>query len=60
MVPARTDATTYAWNFGDGHVDTGPIPGPHTYEQAGGYTITLTVTNVSGSDSATVYKTVAP
>ena len=36
------------------------IPGAHTYDQAGGYTITLTVTNANGSDSANVYKNVAP
>ena len=53
-----TDATTYAWDFGDGTVDTGPVPGPHTYGHAGGYTVTLTVTNAVGSDTATKYNVV--
>ena len=55
-----TDATSYAWDFGDGHVDTGVVPGPHAYDQGGGYTITLTVTNANGSDIAQRYVTVAP
>lgn len=55
-----TDATTYSWDFGDGTTDVGKIPGLHTYADPGGYTITLTVANVSGSDSATQYLTVGP
>jgi PKD repeat protein len=37
-------AADYLWNFGDGA--TSNIPNPtHTYEQAGTYTVTLTVSN---------------
>lgn len=43
-------ATSYMWDFGDGHIsnDTNPT---HTYI-AGSYNITLTVTNDTGSDTS--------
>ncbi len=49
-----TDCHLVRVEFGDGAHDHRKGPGPHTYDQAGGYTITLTVTNASGSDSASV------
>jgi len=55
-----SDATTYSWDYADGTTDVGKNPGPHTYAQAGGYTITLTVANASGVDSATQYVSVGP
>jgi len=36
------DALTYAWDFGDGNVGTGVMPG-HTYTATGPYTVSLTV-----------------
>jgi PKD repeat protein len=42
---------TYSWNFGDGMTSTDQNP-THTYTQAGMYTVTLTVTNAYGSDTA--------
>lgn len=49
---------SYAWNFGDGGTATGPIVG-HTYNSAGTYTATLTVTdNVGAQGSATTKITV--
>ncbi len=45
------DATTYAWDFGDGEVsDTEHTE--HTYLQPGAYTVRLTVTGPGGSDTA--------
>jgi hypothetical protein len=38
-------ALTYAWNFGDGNTAGNLVSTTHTYDSAGSYTITLTVTN---------------
>ncbi len=44
---------SYQWDFGDGETATGVAPG-HTYELAGSYTVTLTVTdNLGVTDTAT-------
>jgi PKD repeat protein len=43
---------TYQWDFGDGATSTAASP-THTYAADGVYTVTLTVTNVFGSDTAT-------
>lgn len=40
--------TTYAWNFGDGHVSSAAQPA-HSYAAAGVYTVTLTVSGPGGS-----------
>lgn len=40
--------TSWSWNFGDGTVSTAQHP-QHTYQAAGTYTVTLTVTGTSGS-----------
>lgn len=52
-----TDATTnspmsWSWTFGDGGMSTDQNP-VHTYTAAGNYTVTLTATNVYGSDNET-------
>ncbi|AEH60073.1 S-layer-related duplication domain protein [Methanosalsum zhilinae DSM 4017] len=44
-------AVNYLWDFGDGTTSTDPSP-THTYEEIGTYTVTLTVTNDVGEDSA--------
>ena len=41
---------TYLWNFGDTNTSTSENP-THIYSTPGTYTITLTATNVGGSDS---------
>jgi len=60
-----TDCSTgspvsYLWEFGCGCTSTDPSP-VHTYDTAGTYTVSLTVTNADGSDTChrTGYITVA-
>ena len=45
--PGRT-ITDYAWNFGDGSTGSGAQP-THTYDTAGTYTVSLTVTDDQGN-----------
>ena len=49
------DALTYAWEFGDGAMGSGPTPS-HTYDAVGEYTVSLTV-NDGASDSLIVTTT---
>jgi PKD repeat protein len=50
---ASIDApTSWSWNFGDGGTSTAQNPS-HTYNAAGSYTVTLTVSNAYGSDGET-------
>jgi len=44
-----TDATGWDWTFGDGGTSTTQNPS-HTYTTAGTYTVTLTASNVCGTD----------
>ena len=46
------NASTYAWDFGDGNVSAMQSPS-HTYAASGLYTVTLTVTG-QGGDVSTV------
>jgi PKD domain len=48
-------AVTYEWTFGDGATATGRTPPPHLYATNGTYTVTLTATNVTGSDSQNAF-----
>ena len=45
--------TTWAWAFGDSQTSNQQNPGPHTYASSGNFTVTLTVTNASGTSSTT-------
>jgi hypothetical protein len=47
-------ATSYAWDF-DGDGTSGAADPTHTFSGSGGYRVSLTVTNASGSDSATKF-----
>lgn len=51
------DATTYAWDFGDGTTSEEADP-LHTYDVPGMYVVTLTVSNGTCSSTATVEMTV--
>ncbi len=53
-----SDATSYAWDFGDGESSTEQNP-LHTYAQSGDYTATCTVTGEGGSANGTVDVTIA-
>ncbi len=44
------NATSYAWNFGDGTISTDPNPS-HFYRNSGTYTVILTTTNACGSST---------
>ncbi len=44
------DIDTYFWDFGDGASSTEENP-EHVYDSVGSYTVTLTVSNIVGSDS---------
>jgi len=48
--PAAWDATTFAWDFGDGN--TSVLTNPyHTYTVTGTYSVTLTTTNLCGNSA---------
>lgn len=47
------ELTSWQWDFGDGHTSSFENPS-HTYETAGEYAVSLTVTNISGSHSITM------
>jgi len=55
-----TDATSYAWNYGDGKSSV--EAGNHSYKYAvsGDYAISVTVTNESGTATATANVTINP
>lgn len=51
--------TSWSWNFGDGTSASQQNP-IHTYAASGNYTVTLTVSNASGSNSTSEVVTIAP
>jgi chitodextrinase len=51
------EITSWAWDFGDGNTSTQENPS-HAYTQKATYTVSLTVANKAGSDTATMSITV--
>jgi len=51
--------TSWAWDFGDGGTSTAQSPS-HAYRTPSAYTVSLTVSGATGSDTATSKVTVAP
>jgi len=49
-----TNATTFAWDYGDTQTSTESVSHKHTYAKSGTYAIKVTVTNESGSATKTV------
>ncbi|OPX69923.1 MAG: PKD domain protein [Methanoregulaceae archaeon PtaB.Bin108] len=47
---SKTDILTWFWDFGDGNTSTLSQP-THIYYQPGSYTVSLTVTNATGTDT---------
>ncbi len=50
FIDRSTDAESWLWDFGDGNTSTDQNP-THTYQNAGTYDVTLTVTNDCGPDT---------
>lgn len=46
-----TNATSYIWNFGDGSATSTAVNPSHVYIQSGEYTVTITATNETGSNT---------
>jgi PKD repeat protein len=60
FIDASTGApTSWSWKFGDGKTSTSQNP-VHTYEAAGTYTVTLTVSNANGTSNTAKAVTVPP
>ncbi len=57
FVNNAVDSASYLWNFGDGNTSTQTNP-THTYTSSGNYVVTLTATNVCGSQTVTKNVTV--
>ena len=47
------DVDSWSWDFGDGNTSTKENPS-HTYAEKGDYTVSLTVSNMAGSDTDTL------
>lgn len=52
FINMSSNATSYAWDFGDGNTSTAATP-VHTYIANGTYTVSLQVTSSCGSDAKT-------
>jgi PKD repeat protein len=46
--------SNFIWNFGDGGSFTGQTPPPHTYNNNGSYSVTLTMTGANGCPGTTI------
>ena len=49
-----TEPLTFAWNFGDGSAENATVQNPvHTYANVGVYNVSLTASNIAGSNTTT-------
>ena len=51
---SANDPTTWEWDFGDGSETSSESNPSHTYSEPGLYTVSLTVTNLGGSNNLTL------
>jgi PKD repeat protein len=51
---SANDPTTWEWDFGDGTATSSEANPNHTYSEPGTYTVSLTVTNLGGSNNLTL------
>ena len=56
---SSTNADTYLWDFGDGNTSTDFAP-TYTYQNGGTFNVSLTATNMCGSNASTQSVTVVP
>ena len=54
-----TTITSYSWDFGDGSTPATTVAPQHTFVAAGSHTVTLTVTDSAGTQSAATQSVVA-
>ena len=60
FVDTSKNATSWSWNFGDNSAISPQQNPVHTFTEAGVYTVTLTVSNINGTNSTSTQIVVSP